>query len=103
MKIYHNKLVRDRIPDILKKDKVKFDFRVAKKEEFLDRLYEKLIEEINEFKEKPSVDEFADIMEVLESIAREHDFQLEEIKIAKKTKKINRGGFNKKIILGFTE
>jgi predicted house-cleaning noncanonical NTP pyrophosphatase (MazG superfamily) len=103
MKVYHNKLVRDKILDILKKKKVKFEFHVAKEEEFLNRLYEKLIEEINEFKEKPSVDEFADIMEVLESIAREHDFQLEEIKIAKKTKKMNRGGFNKKIVLDFTD
>lgn len=102
MKVY-NKLVRDRIPEILKKDKVKFKSHVADKKEYLDKLYEKLTEEINEFKEKPSVDEFADIMEVLENIAKEHDFQLDDIKLAKKTKKMNRGGFNKKIILDFTD
>jgi predicted house-cleaning noncanonical NTP pyrophosphatase (MazG superfamily) len=95
----YNKLVRDNIPEILKKKKVKFKSHTASKKEYLDKLYEKLIEEFEEFKAKPSVEEFGDILEVLESIGRYHRLDLTEIKMMKKMKKDNNGGFDKRIIL----
>ena len=95
----YNKLVRDNIPEILKKKKVKFKSHTASKKEYLDKLYEKLIEEFEEFKTKPSVEEFGDILEVLESIGRYHKLDLTEIKMMKKMKKDNNGGFDKRIIL----
>jgi predicted house-cleaning noncanonical NTP pyrophosphatase (MazG superfamily) len=95
----YNKLVRDKIPEILKEKKVKFKSHAANKKEYLDKLYEKLVEELDEFKVKPSVEEFADMLEVLESIGRFHKFDLQEIKIMKKMKRDNNGGFDKAIIL----
>lgn len=99
----YNKLVRDKIPEILKKDKVKFTSHTANKKEYLEKLYEKLIEEFEEFKTKPSIDEFADMLEVLEYIGKVYNFDLEDIKIRKKVKKMQRGGFDKKIILDEAE
>ena len=77
----YNKLVRDKIPEILKKDKVKYKTHTANKKEYLEKLYEKLIEEFEEFKAKPSVDEFADLLEVLEYIGKVHNFDLEDVKL----------------------
>jgi len=99
----YNKLVRDKIPDILKGKKVKFKSHTASKKEYLDKLYEKLIEEFDEFKAKPSTEEFADVLEVMEAIGRYHNLDLQEIKLKKKIKKDSNGGFEKRIILDETD
>lgn len=98
--IKYNKLVRDKILKIIKKSGCGYKYHLAKDDtEFLTKLYEKLEEEIQEFKTKPSVDEFTDIMEVLESIAKFHGFRIDEIRDRKKEKKLKRGGFDNRIIL----
>lgn len=99
MKTY-NKLVRDKILKIIKKSGGGYKYHIAKDDtEFLTKLYEKLEEEIQEFKEKPSVDEFVDIMEVLEALAKLYDFHLGKIKEVKAKKKLERGSFDNRIIL----
>lgn len=99
----YNKLVRDNILDILKEKGIKFKWHTATKKEYSDRLYNKFIEEFEEFKTKPSVEEFADMMEVLEYIGKYYKFDLQDIKLKKKMKKLIRGGFDKKIILEETD
>jgi len=100
----YNKLVRDNILDILKEKNVKNTYHIAKNnKEFLGKLYEKFNEEFEEFKANPSIEEYADILEVLESIGRFYNFDLTEVKMAKKTKSMINGKFNKKIILDSTE
>ena len=98
MKTY-NKLVRDNIPSIIKENGGSCKFHVAKDIEFKEKLFEKLIEETNEFTKTPTIEEFADVMEVMEHIAILFGFSLVDIKETKKNKKIERGGFRKKIIL----
>lgn len=101
--INHNKLVRDKILKIIKKSGSGYKYHLAKDDsEYLTKLYEKLDEEIREFKEKPSADEFSDILEVLESLAKFHKLQLTDIKEIKANKKLQRGGFNDRIILEST-
>jgi predicted house-cleaning noncanonical NTP pyrophosphatase (MazG superfamily) len=100
----YDKLVRDKIPDNIARSGTKCKYHtIRNNKEFLEKLYEKINEEIGEFKENPSVEEFSDIMEVLESIAKYHMFDLEEIKVAKKGKKVVKGGFDKRIFLEYTE
>ena len=66
----YNKLVRDEIPNILTEKGKKFTSHVAKdKEEYKNKLMEKLQEEVGEFLEKPCVEEIADIQEVLDALA----------------------------------
>ena len=98
--ITYNKLVRDKILKILKKSGVGHKYHIAKDDtEFLEKLYEKLQEEIQEFREKPSLEEFADILQVLETIAKFNEFDLNKIKEVKANKLHNKGGFNNRIIL----
>jgi len=64
MKIY-NKLVRDKIPEIIKASGKSFDVHFAKKEEILPLLETKLNEEVSEYLEAKNLEELADVMEVL--------------------------------------
>lgn len=96
----YNKLVRDKILKIIKKSGSGYKYHIAKDDkEFISKLYEKLEEEIGEFKKEPSIDEFADILEVLEAIGKFYKFELSDIKIIKTNKKIQRGSFDNRIIL----
>jgi predicted house-cleaning noncanonical NTP pyrophosphatase (MazG superfamily) len=99
MTIY-NKLVRDKILKIIKKSGKEYKYHIAKDDtEYLEKLYEKFQEEITEFKENPSIEEFADILEVMEAIAKFYNYHLKYIKEIKAKKKLERGGFNNRIIL----
>jgi predicted house-cleaning noncanonical NTP pyrophosphatase (MazG superfamily) len=96
----YNKLVRDKILEIIKKSGSNYKYHIAKDDtEYLEKLYEKLQEEINEFKDIPSIEEFADILEVLEALAKFYDFHQDRINEAKLNKKTNRGCFDNRIIL----
>jgi len=99
MKTY-NKLVRDKIPDIIKADGGKCKFHIAnKKEEFSNMLNSKLFEEVEEFIENPCAEKIADILEVIEFIGGMHSISLDEIKEVKKKKREERGSFKLKIVL----
>jgi len=95
----YNKLVRDKIPEIIKADGGKCNFHVANKEEFEEKLKEKLLEEVIEFNENPCAEEIADILEVIEMLGRVYGISLVDIRNAKAFKRIDRGGFSKMIIL----
>ena len=78
MKAY-NKLVRDKIPNIIKKSGRDCDFIIAVKEEQLAVLISKLDEEVLEFNEDNNVEEFADIMEVSFGLAHNLGFSEEKL------------------------
>ena len=97
--IIYNKLVRDFIPSIIEKENKIANTHIADDKEFREKLIEKLIEEINEFKESKSIEEIADIYEVLEAISKNFNFPKNEILKLKEKKAKIRGRFDKKIIL----
>ncbi|MGJ7912627.1 phosphoribosyl-ATP pyrophosphohydrolase [Neobacillus sp. LXY-1] len=97
-KVY-NKLVRDKIPQIIEKDNKIPITNIASKEEVKALLLLKLIEELEEFKETPVEEELADILEVIDGIAEVFDLDIDKVKSIKNTKKEERGGFEKGIIL----
>ena len=102
--ITYNKLVRDRIPEIIKKGGGKCKYHIITDDnEYLEKLHEKLQEEIGEFKAIPSGEEFADILEVLEAISKFYGYHIDAIKDTKKDKKAKRGGFDKRIVLETTD
>ena len=95
----YNKLVRDKIPDIIKADGGECKFHVAKKNEFAELLNEKVFEEAMELIKNPCAEEIADVLEVVEALARMHHINLDDIKLAKVKKKEERGGFQQMIVL----
>jgi predicted house-cleaning noncanonical NTP pyrophosphatase (MazG superfamily) len=93
----YNKLVRDKIPEILDKKGVPYEKRIASAEEYKIELIKKLGEEYSEFIESGSVEELADILEVLVALKKLPEYSsVEEIQA---TKRQEKGGFDQRIIL----
>jgi predicted house-cleaning noncanonical NTP pyrophosphatase (MazG superfamily) len=99
MTIY-NKLVRDKIPEIIKKSGGKASFSYIKDDqEYLRALLGKDIEESKELRENPCLEELADKLEVLYAIGGALGLSPEDIEKARLKKKKERGGFKKRIFL----
>lgn len=98
MKTY-NKLVRDKIPQVIEAAGKKFDVRKAKKEEHYKLLETKLQEEVNEFLEDKNLEELADVMEVLFGLAENLGYSEEDLMKKRLQKKEERGGFKDGIVL----
>jgi len=95
----YNKLVRDKIPDYIKSKGGTPITHIANDKEYWEKLKEKLLEEIKEFSDSESVEEMADILEVIDAICRHKRFNKDEIEAVRKQKSDERGAFEKKMIL----
>ena len=95
----YKKLVRDKIPEIIKNNGEEPIWRVLNEEEYLKELNIKLIEEANEFIEAGNVEELADIMEVLEALAKVHNINFDDVRKEQKVKREKRGAFENKLYL----
>ena len=103
MKVY-NKLVRDKIPDIIKeKDNRDCVTEVLNDEKYLEELNKKLQEELKEYLESGEVEELADIEEVLRAILKTKKVSYENFEKVRKDKVEKRGAFDKKIFLISTD
>lgn len=103
MKKVYNKLVRDNIPEIIIKDRCKPITRILTDEEYKKELEIKLLEEYKEVLEtktsKERIEELADMLEVIQSLAILENKTLEDVIETAKIKRLKRGGFEKKIFL----
>ena len=95
----YNKLVRDKIPEYIRKKGGKPVIHVANEAEYWQKLQEKLTEEIEEFKKDPNIEEFADLLEVIDAIADYKKFDRNEVTKARENKAAERGKFKDRIIL----
>ena len=98
----YNKLVRDNIPDIIRSNGDSCEVEILDDKEFLKQLDIKLNEEVAEYQESKSAEEIADIIEVLMSIAEARGYTWQEIIKIQLTKRVDRGGFKKKLFLKTT-
>jgi predicted house-cleaning noncanonical NTP pyrophosphatase (MazG superfamily) len=97
----YNKLVRDKIPQIIQEAGKECSFRVAspRSQEYKVALRTKLVEEANEFYEDPSAEELADVLEVIAAIQRAENLSDTEVEDARTKKNCARGAFADGIIL----
>jgi predicted house-cleaning noncanonical NTP pyrophosphatase (MazG superfamily) len=99
MGMKHNKLVRDKIPDIITRHGDEPVTQILETEAYKLELRSKLQEEVAEFCKSGKVEELADILEVVYALAAAEgvsQFQLDEIR---KRKRNERGGFDQRIFL----
>lgn len=100
----YNKLVRDKIPEEINKMKgSKAKYRIMDDNEYTKELNKKLLEECNEFIEENDIKELADVMEVIETIAKLKNINWEEVRKIQIEKRNKKGSFNKKIYLEYVE
>lgn len=97
--IKYDKLVRDKIPQIIEDSGKEYTIHIADDKEYVSKLFAKVLEELDEFKENPSAEEMADIFEVLDGLISLYNLDSENIKTKKREKKDKRGGFEDRIIL----
>lgn len=102
-KIY-NKLVRDNIPNIIKVNGENPTIRILENSEYKEELEKKLYEEYNEVinakTSEERIEELADLLEVINSLAQcEENKSLDDVIRAMNKKREKRGGFTKRIFL----
>ena len=94
------KLVRDRIPEMIEKSGSQPIIRVLTDDaEYLQQLEQKLDEETGEFHESKSLEELADILDVVYALTEATGHSKEELQEAFDAKHRSRGGFSQRIFL----
>ncbi|MEG0005539.1 MAG: nucleoside triphosphate pyrophosphohydrolase [Peptostreptococcaceae bacterium] len=89
----YNKLVRDKIPEIIEADGKTCTYEIVTGEEKYKLLEEKLQEEVNEFLEDKNLEELADIMEVVFALANELGHSEDELILKRSSKACTKGDF----------
>ncbi len=98
MKTY-NKLVRDKIVDIIEADGRIAKYRILDNDEYRQELNKKLQEEVKEYLEDNNIEELADIVEVIYGILNSMNVTIEEFEKVRIKKQEERGAFKKKVYL----
>ncbi|MDR3208616.1 MAG: nucleoside triphosphate pyrophosphohydrolase [Rickettsiales bacterium] len=101
--IIMEKLVRDKLPEIVCAKGEDYPTRVAESDtEYADFLRAKLGEEIDEFYSASGaackIEEIADIMEVIRAIRKFYGIDEKDVELVRAEKFLSRGGFEKRII-----
>ncbi|MFE4523768.1 phosphoribosyl-ATP pyrophosphohydrolase [Cytobacillus firmus] len=99
----YNKLVRDRIPEIIAATGKNYSTRILDQSEFIQELKKKSIEELDEYlnanNDEEAIEELADLLEVVHALAETHGVSIEKVEELRKQKAEERGGFKGKIFL----
>lgn len=95
----YNKLVRDRIPDIIRRQGEKPVVRILEDEEYTLCLEGKLDEEVAEYHRDKNLEELADILEVVFALAENLGASREELLDVYRQKNEKRGGFADRVFL----
>ena len=99
MKKSYQKLVRDRIPEIIESSGRICVTEILSDEDYLKMLDAKLDEELAEYHADQNIEELADLMEVIRACAVARGYSEEELEQARAEKAAKRGGFERKILL----
>lgn len=97
--IAYNKLVRDRIPEIIESSGKTCSTEILSPEDYLRMLDAKLDEELAEYHKDQNIEELADLLEVIHAAAIARGYTLEDLEQIRAEKAAKRGGFEKRILL----
>ena len=97
--IQHNKLVRDLIPEIIQTAGKTCVTEVLSDEAYLRMIDAKLDEELVEYHKDQSIEELADLIEVIYAATRARSYTLEQLEAVRAEKAAKRGSFEKKLLL----
>ncbi|REJ07743.1 nucleoside triphosphate pyrophosphohydrolase [Halobacillus trueperi] len=103
----YNKLVRDLIPKIIEDQGKSLKTQILSDEAYRKELRTKLKEEMNEYLEadndKDAVEELADVLELMNALAKQHGSSITEVEEVRKQKAEKRGAFEEKVFLVHVE
>jgi predicted house-cleaning noncanonical NTP pyrophosphatase (MazG superfamily) len=95
----YDKLVRDRIPEIIEASGRRCDVRTLPNDEYVAKLHQKLGEEVEEYLASGDVEEIADLLEVVDALRAVHGVSAEDLEALRLRKKDERGGFERRLLL----
>lgn len=93
------KLIRDKIPEIMEANGQKFTTRILDQEDYLQALDNKLGEELAEYQKSKSLEELADLLEVMQAVVTARGYTWEELTDVQEAKRETRGAFDRRIFL----
>lgn len=97
--IQYNKLVRDRIPQIIKASGKTCATEILSDEAYVKMVDAKLDEELAEYHKDQNIEELADLLEVIHAAAIARGYTLERLEQVRAEKAAKRGGFTRKLLL----
>lgn len=95
----YNKLVRDKIPEIIENDGKICNIDFLSDEDYLILLDEKLDEELAEYHKDKNIEELADLIEVIYAVTIARGYSIGDLEDVRRSKADKRGAFSKKILL----
>lgn len=99
----YNKLVRDRIPEIIEKTGKKFTTTILSDQEYIKELKKKSFEELEEYvntsTHEDALEELADVLEIIHALSRCHGSSIKGVEKIREKKAEERGGFEERIYL----
>ena len=95
----HNKLVRDRIPEIIRSSGKTCVTEVLPQDAYLQALDAKLNEELAEYQQSKSLEELADLLEVMGAVVKARGYTWDDLTCVRKEKRTQRGAFDQRILL----
>jgi predicted house-cleaning noncanonical NTP pyrophosphatase (MazG superfamily) len=98
----YDKLVRDRIPEIIRASNQEPVIRILDEQEYKAYLLAKFDEELAEIKKAEGeelIEELADLMELIKAVAENEGVTLEDVERIRAEKAAKRGGFSERVLL----
>ncbi|SDQ08518.1 Predicted house-cleaning noncanonical NTP pyrophosphatase, all-alpha NTP-PPase (MazG) superfamily [Virgibacillus subterraneus] len=99
----YNKLIRDKIPGIIAMTGKKANTATLSDEDYIKELRKKTKEELQEYlaadNDSDALDELADLLELMHTLANVHESSMEEVEKIREKKAEQRGGFNDRVFL----
>lgn len=106
-RITYNKLIRDRIPEIITADNAIPKISILSDEQYMLALKQKVVEEAMELlgtkNNEETINELADLLELIDAILLAHNITALEVDQKKIAKKEKRGGFTEKLFLEYVD
>ena len=97
--IVYNKLVRDRIPEIIEASGKTCKTEILSDDEYIKMIDAKLDEELAEYHKDQNIEELADLLEVIRAAVIARGYTLDDLERVRAEKSAKRGGFEKRILL----
>ena len=97
--IVYDKLIRDKIPEIIEQSGKKCIIEVMDNDTYIEYLDQKLNEELAEYQQDKSIEELADLLEVIYAVVAARGYSVEELERIRLEKAKERGTFEKRLLL----
>ena len=102
-RIVYGKIVRDGIPEIMARGGNRAIVRQLDARETVEKLEDKLTEELQEYLQDHSLEELADLLEVMHGLVHHRGIEWRELEEIRLRKRAERGGFEAGIYLEAAE